>query len=454
VTREDVFFNGVDGATGGYLVPPLSLQEVARVAHHEAVERIRVSRAVVYGVDPCDPASAGWGAVFAQDLDPKVESALVPLLEHRKAQVGSGVYRDDLFHLSGESARDFLVRYGAGPGAADHPRRSRVPYYLLLVGGPEEIPFSFQYQLDVQYAVGRLCFATPEDYGAYARSVVEAETGPRISRPRAVLFGVENEDDPATRYACEYLVRPLAERLMPERGEWDLQHLSGSEASKARLGRLLGGAETPDLLFTASHGLGFSVGHPRQLAEQGALLCGDWPGPRAWEKEIPRDFYFAASDVEDGACLPGLVSFHFACHSGGTPRSSPLGPGAPAGSVSVAPQEFVAALPQRLLSRRPQGALATVGHVDRAWGYSFLWDRIGSQPQAFESALRAILAGRPVGYAMEAFNERYADLAFDLLSLMESGRQPDDEQLAEAWMARNDARGYVLFGDPAVRLPV
>jgi len=62
-----------------------------------------------------------------------------------------------------------------------------------------------------------------------------------------------------------------------------------------------------------------------------------------------------------------------------------------------------------------------------------------------------------VGYALEYFNERYAELSTELTSEMQGvrlGKQVDEYQLAAAWTANNDARSYVIFGDPAVRLRV
>ena len=473
---EELVFNGIDGASGGYLLPPLPPSQIAAVARGEPMDKKEVKElegwyqfisqghfGVREGVDPGDLSQAGWGVIFPSSADTRrldtLREALGELLSLRQEQATGQhehyfkVYSGPDGYRPGDSKQDWLTRQGVGPGPANP---DKVPYYLLLVGDPEEIPYRFQYQLDVQYAVGRIHFDTLEDFARYARSVVEAEN---ITLPKRVaFFGVANPDDRATSLSSEHLIQPLADFLTEKQPDWTIDSLFQEQAMKNNLGQLIGGPETPALLFTASHGMGFPFGDVRQLPHQGALLCQDWPGPQAWKQSIPTDFYFSGEDILQDARLLGLVAFHFACYGAGTPHQDEFARQAFKSSrAEIAPHAFLARLPQRMLAHPKGGALAVVGHVERAWGYSFFWGKAGQQLTVFEDTFQRLMRGERVGFATEKFNERYAELSSDLsseLDEIEAGGTPDDYQLAGLWTANNDARNYVVLGDPAVKLAI
>jgi hypothetical protein len=456
--------NGIDATTGDYLLRPMDPRDVVRAATTTPQDRASASAlaarhrrrteavyAPKHGVDPSNLAQTGWGVVFAATADPKVKAALSPLLEHRRRQAaavaehrfreltGADGYRN------GESKQDFLRRHGSGPGPVDP---DVVPYYLLLVGGPGEIPFEVQYQLDVQHAVGRIAFDDVGAYARYAHNVVAAETTAAKPGPaRLAFFAARNDGDPATALSAEYLVDPLAAELAAD-GSWQVDSVVGSNARKEALSGLLQPGR--DVLFTATHGIAFPAGHSDQYGVQGGLVCQDWPGPG--HGPVAPQHWFGASDVPDRD-LTGLVAFLFACFGAGTPQYDDFDRSAE-GPRRLAPRPFVAALPQALLGRAG-GALAVVGHIDRAWGYSFVWPGVGGQTEVYRSTLAELGAGRPIGSALEYVGDRYAELATDLGLALEEirlGRRADPEMIAGLWTACTDARGFVLLGDPAVRL--
>jgi len=421
------------------------------------------------GVDAAKLEQAGWAIVFPGRMSGKrrkaIKAALKPLLALRKAQAGR-LYRE-FESGSGYRPNERLEQFfkHQNPEIRSGPADpEQMPFYVLLIGSPEEIPYKFQYQLDVMRGVGRLDFG--DDYAAYAQyahNVVLAETG-QVKLPRKMtFFGVANPGDKATQLSSKYLIRPLLSNLQEAAPSndikladtWEFETYVAEQAKQAQLKKLMGGEAkaTPAILLTASHGMEFSQKNPaRQKKYQGALLCQDWGGPGA---KVKRNCYFAGEDIDSNANLLGMMAFVFACFGGGTPKFDQFAMQAFKNRAPIAPEGFVADLPQQMLRK---GALAVIGHVERAWGYSFVTPSGNPDHQAFVTALRKLLNGDPIGLATDpSFDLRYADISSNLSTTMEElhwdPKYVSAHELAHMWTANNDARSYVIIGDPAVRIP-
>ena len=464
--------NGVHGRTGNYLIAPPALADFAAAtgqtqteADEEALaERRRADidaevMRVPPGVDEGDLAQTGWGIIFSgadadQDLVTEIRRQLEPLLEHRKAAataINATWYREyvgaDGYH-QGQSALAWLAHHGVGTGS---PYPDDMPVYLLIVGSPAQIPFSVQYGIDMQRAVGRIYFDDVDDYGRYAAAVVAHETGGGATPERRIdFFGPRNPGDTATGLSSSRLITTLADRL-ENQPQWDVATTKPEDSTKQGLEGLLTDPTPGALLFTASHGIGFDLDDPLQLTDQGALVCQDWGGPG--EDISPAD-YFAAADIPAGSALAGRMAFLFACYGGGTPAFDDFAHRVSAtSSIDIAEEPFLARLPQKLLAG---GMLAVAAHVDRAWSYSFQWGKARTQVRSFEATLRMLMSGDPIGVAFDHINVKAGTLAVAQASLLgDVLADPDTIRSAvTTWTAAVDARNYIVIGDPAVRLAV
>jgi hypothetical protein len=376
-----------------------------------------------------------------------------------------------LAYRSGEDAATFLARHGTSQGPVD-PSRG-VPFYLLLAGRPGPIgsgdttflPFLLQYELDIFWGVGRVCFTDPTTgqhnyaaYAAYAEQVVafEQAAAPPYAK-HITYFGTRHAFDRSTQRSADELVVPLTEGLSGKLGVaaefgFTQQRFLAEQATRDTLDRILCGAAEggrPALLFTATHGIGFPVDDPRLNAEQGALVCQDWTGYGS----IKREHWYAGTDLAAQTRVDGLIAVCFACYSTGCPAEDQFvfQPGKE--RPMIAPYPLVAHLPQQLLAR---GALAVLGHVERAWTHSFSAPGVPAQTQRFESVLGRLMQGDRLGLATDQFNMVQGAVAMQLAQRLEDvrfGYQITPAELSALWVARNDARNYALLGDPAVRLP-
>jgi len=517
--------NGIDPDTGKPLLtldPAMVLAAARQPAsanlaqlHAQRVSDDSAALGLVHGISDARLEEAGWALLVNSVDDSALIKALSPLLIHRARAQGLRLppldFRDGercghwlarhvanfnrplaadaayqlpvLLYHPGESTAAWLERYGIAARAVD-PALG-VPFYLCLAGRPgplapgddAHIPFEFQYQLDIFWGVGRLCFSDLEglhrydDYATYAERLAAFETQTDAVRARHVVyFGTEHPYDLATQTSANELIRPLHDGRptalsAADRFGFTQALFLADGARKSQLASLLRGAtpdERPAIVCTATHGLGFGADDPRLPAHQGALVCQEWSG----YGNVRREEWFSAEDLEERSSVEGLIMISMACYSLGCPAEDQFSWPGERAPRRIAPRALVAQLPQALLR---QGALALFGHVDRAWTSAFrsrlersapAVARVASaQVQAFDDLLRRLMDGKRLGYATDQFNAQQGAVAVELSDLLaQAARSSDTFALAlaisQAWVVRNDLRNYAVLGDPAVRLAV
>lgn len=394
----------------------------------------------------------GWGAIVPITSDPNLTAqrlrGLEPLLNWRQRQA-YGRFKQ-LEYRPQETAAAFLARHGLRPGFSDP---ERLPYFLLIIASPEEIPFSFQVDMSVSYAVGRLWFDEPRSFASYANRLVETENQGADFERTAAFFGPANPDDPGSNFIAYKLLRPLFERVMSETSDWRLKLVEPAQATRAQLQHMIE-REQPRLLVTTGQGAAFPAEHSRQRLCQGGIVCQDWPGPLKWQGELSQEMLFTGGDIAADADISGMISFHMSDYSFGTPLRSE----AQAMLFEDIPQltqtPFISSLPQALLSH---GAQAYVGLADKFWNIGFPNIQLFTPDTLVvaESFLRYLLDGSTLGVAMQPFRQRAAELTTQLSYLREEdqfGKSVDPQEMVTTWATLSTLNNLLIFGDPAVRL--
>ncbi len=464
---------GINYSTGGLLLGPMDEQafasKVLESLHPNAQEVRNLTQASVTAttfrgemereptLDLGDARAAGW-TFLVNANDPNranMTKALRPLAEHR------GMENPENPLVFADEPRDEWLDWMQDNYLALGLEGKKVPHYVLIAGGPDQVPFHFQSILDSAASVGRVDFESLEDLKTYVEKVIRLEKAPSpVVTREAILFATDHGVTDPTYFSRRYMAEPLADHIRT-RCELNIREIMGDDATKKHLMASLGEAK-PALVYTASHGLGApSESLEIQKRLNGAICC-----ERTGTEPIEQ-WLFAADDVPlDEPFLEGAVFFQFACFGYGTPAESDFHHwfGEPALNAQA---DFVAALPKRLLAH-PRGPVAFIGHVDTAWLHGFedpesphLLERWHPRMTPFVKAVDTLLKVQPSGIAMADMNKRYDLTNAQLTSTFDRLKRKKLEvtekfqiQLANAFIFRSDAQNYMIFGDPAVRLRI
>jgi hypothetical protein len=406
-------------------------------------------------------AEVGWGLVLPENEQvPEAERAAgadapEPIRKLLADRAGAPVfrYRPDLQDR-------FLRRYYTDRPAQDiaiagSPRGTapgRLPWYLLLCGSPEVLPWDLQYVLNPSAFVGRLDL---DEVGLarYVAALIGEWKEASCQPEQPVVWAVDHGQSDITFLMRHAIAEPVAKRLQEDAQIGNgLRRLAGSEATKdALIGTLAD--RRPALVVTTSHGMTGPLDDPDRMAAQLGFLVDDHHAALG-----PDDLL--AKWQPDGA----IWYAHACCSAGSDGRTRYKGFVSEGSSVEKILEAVaglgsqVAPLPRKLLgAEKPLRAF--VGHVEP----TFDWTLRAETGQVLTATIQRALyermyRARPEPVAM-AFESVYRHVG-ELLAQWNDARSKVNQAVpgARAAALRSqltalDRQSMVILGDPTTCLP-
>ena len=329
--------------------------------------------------------------------------------------------------------------FGTGPG--------RIPRFVLIVGGPVEVPWTVQFSLNRRHFVGRLDLSEA-GLERYVDALLAGWAGATPSSGEVVLWSTAH--DSMTR-KMEITVAAQVQAMLTTDAELTVRRFTGETATLDRLHDAAADVR-PALVVTSSHGmtaplddldamrttLGVPVDQTLVGLDPQALLEAWSPGGAIW---------FAQACCSAGSNLG-------TSYTGLLPAGS-LADQVVSGVAALGPQ--VAPLPRALMEADPPLA-AFVGHVEPTFDWTLVVPDTGQHvvTELVRGIYPRLFEQKPLGLALA---EYYAGVGVLYGKLSDARNQVD----AEVEGARDratyfkltalDRESLVVLGDPTVRLP-
>jgi hypothetical protein len=408
----------------------------------------------------CTDPRVGWGLVLP-------DNPALPYADRERADDAPGPARK-LAEARSATGKPVVLRYDPADetslyryeNGARHPipvtgegvrgtGRGGLPYYLLLLGPPDRLPWELQFRLNLACFSGRLDL-DEAGLGNYVEAALSSWSGSAARMTSPLLWTVQHEPGDIT-----WLMRQSVGERIFKRWRDDRQigaaarALRDEEATCARLASALSEA-SPGVVVTTSHGM---TGPLHDLDEMRSTL-----GRLVDADQRPLD----PASLLAGWNPDGVVWYALACCSaGGSGRNQfkgLLAPQSRAATVIEAVSSLgpvTAELPRALLgATRP--ARAFIGHVEPTFDWTLRRADSGlvttaAVVEAFYDELFQ-LPPPPVGFALGKYFGQAAALRALWSGETAAVRRRESARSASllAGLAGIDRQCTVLFGDPAV----